>query len=801
MAENAAHHLPLGSHLQEYRLDRLLGEGGFGITYLATDTNLGFNVAIKEYFPFDFAMRTSDSHVRSRSADTRETFDWGLTRFLEEANRLAQFRGHPNIVRVDRIMKENGTAYFVMAYEEGEDFYTIIKREAPLAAETLIPLVDQILVGLEAVHDRNILHRDIKPDNIYVRDDGTPVLLDFGAAREDQRSRLLTGIVAAGYSPLEQHSSVTRNQGPWSDIYALGATLYHAITGEPPPDAPIRRMQDDMVPAAEAGAGRYDDNFLEAIDWALQVSPEDRPQDIPSWRTVLDVEADIEDEEDWEDEKEDDDEIEDDDENDEDDNGDDDDDDFEEQISGEALDELIERATDGDANAQVELAQHHETDRLADSDIRQAEYWYQAAADQGNAEGQYNLATLYDFAGKDIIAENKDLAAHYYQLAAEQGHGLSAAYLGSLHYLESFDGADGAQALHWYRTAYENGHEDGAYWVGRCYETGTGDYDMAEAARWYRITADSGDSWSQYRLGYLYDMADGVPDDPQIAAELYRAAAAQDHADAMFRLGQLLEIGIDDDADFEEAARYYQRAVELDQVDALAALGWLYELGIGVELDMAKALELYNRGAEEEHDEALYRLGTLFLEGDDVPYDRERALAYFRRAEAAGHLLAEDRINEILRPRTPPPDLGDNLMNWLMFWPAEKAFMAGYFWLMVGGIGLAIRYAWAGVSYFWTDTWQPEALFVALEYKGFFFNTYDLATLTFQDLMQLLDWAPYATAVIDFETWTGWTGIVDTVTSYLHMGPAIWLIAGAWLAVCFVILMILMIIVDTARQK
>jgi len=287
MGNDGQHILPQGYQLQEYRVDDILGEGGFGITYLATDANLGFAVAIKEYFPLDTAVRTADHSVVPRSQQSRELFQWGLERFLEEANRLAQFRGHRNIVRVNRVIRENQTAYFVMEYEEGESLHAVLEREAPLEEDRLRFLISEVLDGLEEVHSREILHRDIKPDNIFVRKDGVPVLLDFGSARRDQRSKALTGIVAEGYSPLEQYASDSENQGVWSDIYALGATIHHAISGAPPPPSPRRRLKDTMIPAVEAGAGQYDADFLDAVDWALGITPDQRPPDVARWREAL----------------------------------------------------------------------------------------------------------------------------------------------------------------------------------------------------------------------------------------------------------------------------------------------------------------------------------------------------------------------------------------------------------------------------------------------------------------------------------------------------------------------------------
>ena len=238
--------LPLKSMLQEYRLDSVLGAGGFGITYLGWDTNLEKHVAIKEFLPGELAMRALDGSVVPVNTDHEHNYQWGLDRFVQEARTLAKF-SHPNIVRVNRYFEANGTSYMVMEYEEGESLHQLLKR-APVPDEaTLTAIVMPILDGLQAVHKAGFLHRDIKPSNVFLRKDGTPVLLDFGSSRFAAGAvpKNFTAIVSPGYAPLEQYSG-DGNQGPWSDIYGLACVLFRAVTGEHPPDA-VRRLKSDTV--------------------------------------------------------------------------------------------------------------------------------------------------------------------------------------------------------------------------------------------------------------------------------------------------------------------------------------------------------------------------------------------------------------------------------------------------------------------------------------------------------------------------------------------------------------------------
>ncbi len=281
--------LPHGFKLFEYEVQSVLGKpGGFGITYLAIDTHLQQSVAIKEYLPSDFAIREGRSTVYVKSSSYDESFKWGLKCFIEEAQVLAKFNHH-NIVRVSRFFEANGTAYMVMEYQNGQSLTDFLKQQRVLTEEELKTIVIPLLEGLEEIHHAGVLHRDIKPNNIYIRDDNTPVLLDFGSARFaiGQKTRSVTSIVTPGYAPLEQYDNEIKDQGPWTDIYALGAVMYNAITGESPPAATRRVMKDPMIPAVKIGAGRYSRSLLLAIDWALQLSEEDRPQTVDQWREKM----------------------------------------------------------------------------------------------------------------------------------------------------------------------------------------------------------------------------------------------------------------------------------------------------------------------------------------------------------------------------------------------------------------------------------------------------------------------------------------------------------------------------------
>ncbi len=273
----------------DYRIERVLGAGGFGITYLAQELALARDVTIKEYFPGDFAARSGSNDAVPRSQDCAGDYQWGLDRFIAEAQTLARF-DHRNIVRVYRYFRANNTGYMVLHFEEGQSLKTWLQGlgRAPRQFE-LDRFLGPLLDALESIHKADYLHRDIAPDNIIIRRDGTPVLIDFGSARGDiaRHSRTVSALVKPGYSPYEQYAETGSQQGPWSDIYALAATLYHAVTGKRPPDAPSRIVKDALVPAREAAISSYRAGFLAALDRALALDIEKRPQSVAEWRGPL----------------------------------------------------------------------------------------------------------------------------------------------------------------------------------------------------------------------------------------------------------------------------------------------------------------------------------------------------------------------------------------------------------------------------------------------------------------------------------------------------------------------------------
>jgi serine/threonine protein kinase len=287
MGHNA---LEVGTKIGEFEVTGLVGEGGFGIVYLAYDHSLERQVAIKEYMPSELAQRADDGSVIVRSQRHAETFGAGMRSFINEARLLAQF-DHPSLLKVYRFWEANGTAYMVMPFYEGVTLKGTLKDLDDAPGESwLKSLLAQLLDALEIIHSRQCYHRDIAPDNILILPDETPLLLDFGAARRviGDMTQALTVILKPGYAPIEQYAEVPNmKQGPWTDLYALASVVYFAIEGKAPVPAVARVMSDPLVPLAQSAAGRYSDTFLRAVDRALSVRPDDRPQNIAEFRQLL----------------------------------------------------------------------------------------------------------------------------------------------------------------------------------------------------------------------------------------------------------------------------------------------------------------------------------------------------------------------------------------------------------------------------------------------------------------------------------------------------------------------------------
>ena len=284
--------LPIGTRLADFEITGVLGEGGFGIVYMAFDHSLQRSVAIKEYMPGPLAVRADDHSVTVRAERHQDTFDLGLKSFINEARFLAQF-DHPSLVKVYRFWEQNQTAYTAMQYYEGRTIKDIVANSPEVVTEAwCMRVMKQILGALETLYTMQLLHRDVSPDNIIVQENGDAVLLDFGSARQiiGDMTRGLTVILKPGYAPIEQYAGdASLPQGPFTDIYALAAVMYFAIIKEPPPTSIARMIKDPMTPLASRGIEGFGEGFLCALDGALAVPAQERPQTIDAFRALLGI--------------------------------------------------------------------------------------------------------------------------------------------------------------------------------------------------------------------------------------------------------------------------------------------------------------------------------------------------------------------------------------------------------------------------------------------------------------------------------------------------------------------------------
>src|SRR5882724_1550718 len=276
-----------GQTIGRYEIVSVLGQGGFGITYRARDIQLGREVAIKEYLPSALAIRQDGATVLPRTTKMADDFGWGRERFVTEGRTLASLHRVPAIVQVCDYLEANGTAYIVMELLSGETLEDRINKNGKLASDEVDRILWPLLDGLEQVHNAGFLHRDIKPANILLDVAGNPTLIDFGASRAAMagRSVALTAIFTPGYAAAEQMTSA--RQGPWTDIYGLSATLYHAIVGRVPASAFDRMLNDEYEPLGKMALPDFGRGLLAGLDAGLAVRASDRPQSIAGWRPIL----------------------------------------------------------------------------------------------------------------------------------------------------------------------------------------------------------------------------------------------------------------------------------------------------------------------------------------------------------------------------------------------------------------------------------------------------------------------------------------------------------------------------------
>ena len=709
--------LPVGHQLNEYRIEGDIGIGGFSITYKALYTRLDKVVAIKEYFPYGLAVRTGVAIVQPEFTADQDDYQQGLERFLDEARTLARFE-HPHINHVRSVFEDNNTAYLVLEYIEGETLSALLKREGRLEESRLERLVDELLSSLDEVHSADYVHQDVKPSNIMLRKNGASVLLDFGAALQvlGQRSKNIPSILTPGYAPIEQYdpeegdiiltpgyapieqyNPKEGDIGPWTDLYTLGIVAYRCVSGINETeliDAETRdqlkregNQDQDMTPAVEVGKGLYPLSLLKAIDWAIKVERDDRPQSVAAIKEMLAGDEVPDNAPDavpvdkptkqpsspkferfwvW----------------------------FWEWFGVVAVVSLLvftfawwwSATVERDGREEAErVVQAERAQRAAATRVARAESKWREAARRAQVEKERSeTARLAQEATRRARVELAQRAADarlaqiereqreetervaaaqkcpkYYNnkeygkalgpciRSAVQGNISAQNILGIMYMNGRGVAQDGAEAVKWYRKSADQGNALGQALLGTMYRTGIGvAQDGAEAVKWYRKAAEKGNEYAQNRLGLMYQNGYGVAKNYTEAVKWYRKAAEQGDAKGQCHLGHMYRDGKGVDQDTIEASELYHKSAVQGNAECQNSLGYVYYNGKDKDYD--KAVRWFRKSAEQGHAPGQYNLGAMYLEGrGGLRKNTRKARAWFRKAAAQGHASAKKALKDL----------------------------------------------------------------------------------------------------------------------------------------------------------
>ena len=575
----------------KYRIEKILGQGGFGITYLATQELLNRRVAIKEFFMRDFCSRGQDTATVTLGTDAnREQMERYRAKFLKEAKVIAQL-DHPNIIRIYDIFEENGTAYYVMEYIEGESLSQLVKRRGALPEQEAVACIRSVAEALKHVHSLGINHLDVKPGNIMVRRaDNRVFLLDFGLSKQydtdgNQTSSTPLGI-SHGYAPIEQYTPDGMKEfSPQTDIYALGATLYYLVTGNtPPPAGELFTHKLEGFPPTVSSALRR------AIGRAMRQQREDRPATVEKFEALLPAQGQPK------------------------------------KKSGNR------RPSKDNPEADDETTRlHHEADETP----------------EGKGTPRRNGFKRFFQSNRKKIAL---IGAGVIALAIVCG----VIYTSQPSYiykqaLKAYEAGNYDTAFKKFRQAAEKGYANSQYWLGEMYANGEGTArNDTTAIEWYTRAAEQGVPGAQNNLGEMYESGYIVPKDDAKAFELYtQAAATYGYGKAQYNLGEMYYHGRGVPKNYEEALKQYRRAAQElypGYAPAQFRLGEMYYYSRGVPQDYAKALEWYTQAAEQGYAPAQCKVGEMYLNGDGVTKDLTKVMIWFTKAAEQGYVIAQKSL-------------------------------------------------------------------------------------------------------------------------------------------------------------
>jgi serine/threonine protein kinase len=564
-----------GTILKQYKIIRVLGEGGFGITYLAEDIELGLEVVIKEYFPNEFAMRAGDSTITAKSKSIGD-FTKGMQRFKEEAQTLAKFN-HPSIVKILGYFEANDTAYFVMEYEEGIDLSHYIKQKGtPFPEEEILSIIMPILEGLKEVHAHNYLHRDIKPGNILLRNNKSPVLIDFGASKlaMGEASKSITSMLTEGYAPLEQYSTDIKQQGPFTDIYAIAAVIYKMITGEVPPSAQTRSFQllqdgtDPLVPLMQKGLKGYDENFLKAVDRALSMKASQRPQNVQEFQKDIAGEITYVEDKKFSKPTE-----------------------SSETVSKKSKIPLIAGAIILVTTVLVVFFMFGEKNMKQMQSSTQTSNSKITAVSQSNICKENGLEGCYKVAHHYAKNGSIEKAASYFKKACDNKDARGCTALGIYYYAGKGIEKNMLKAKELFEKACREGNGEGCYNLALTY---TKDQNYGKAITFYEKACSGGYGKACYKLGSSYLKGDGVEINTKKAKKFYINSCRNNSRKGCTVAGVLFA----KEKNFIDAKEYFEYGCKLGSEKSCYNLAILYTKGEGIRKDLEKAKILFDRACK-----------------------------------------------------------------------------------------------------------------------------------------------------------------------------------------------------------
>lgn len=593
--EASSHHIRPGTLLHDrYYVGRVLGQGGFGITYLGWDTTLDVKIAIKEYFPLSLVTRNPDTMAIScASRQSAGDFDYGLEKFLDEARILASFVNNPNIVSARDFFKEYGSAYMVMEYIDGKDLKSYVEQHGGrISWQQAQDVMMHVMDALADVHNEGLLHRDISPDNIFITARGQIKVLDFGAARSalGVQNKSLSVVLKPGYAPPEQYQT-RGNQGPWTDVYSIAATLYRCVTGAIPAES-LERLEDETLPPISAYGVEVPAVFESAVLKGLSVKVKDRFQSVQDFQSAL---------------------------------------------RGEAVGSVAPQAPHQNFNA-ADTTTIRQPQRIADPSVSVPKRPQSVQEPQTVKIGKKRMAAIA--ASIFIVLAIGALSLAFMDAKPD------TLYAKGQDYLSGTGGQTKPEkAAELFEKAANQGHVDSMLNLGGLYESGTGVLkNVQKAAEWYLNAANSGSLEAKARLGNLYYKGEGVDKDTKKAAELLKAPADDGNVNAQYLLGLLYLEGNGVPKDTKLATQYLQKPADSGNAKAAGKLADLYLSGASGQKDPVRGMQLLEQAASKGDVDSQYRLAEAYQTGSNTTKNLEKAKQLYELAQTNGHPEAGQKL-------------------------------------------------------------------------------------------------------------------------------------------------------------